>query len=494
MILTQPSLTGGLEGLTVHKPSVFGFNLSPAAYPDRFAILCVGALTLGALAVLNVRRGVSGRRYLAVRANERGAASVGVSVPGAKLGAFAISAALAGLSGALATFEFQVADFSSYDVFQSITALAFTVVGGIGFVAGAIFASVSSAGGLVANFFSNVVHLNTINDWLIILSGLFVIQIMIQFPDGAVVGIARQVDFVIGFARGRHAPPIAPRVTHSEGDRPTLALDRAGHISPSETVLVARNISVTYGGVTAVDNVSLQLTAGKVLAVVGPNGAGKTSLIDALTGFTPVSAGTIELRGHDITGLRAFNRSRMGLGRTFQNLELFEDLSVRENILTGLDTQSRFTYTKDLVRPGRASLNNAANAAIAALGIEKDLDTIVANLPQGRRRMVAIARLIAREPIAIMLDEPAAGLSGSERRTACKLFRALADQLGAAVLLVEHNVDVVAEVSDEIIVLDFGRVIAAGPATAVLQDPIVKAAFLGQMSTQTHEHFPIEAT
>jgi ABC-type branched-subunit amino acid transport system ATPase component len=120
---------------------------------------------------------------------------------------------------------------------------------------------------------------------------------------------------------------------------------------------------------------------------------------------------------------------------------------------------------------------------VSLLGLEADLDTIVADLPQGRRRMVAITRLVAQEPAAIMLDEPAAGLSGSERRTACGLFRALADQLGAAVLLVEHNIDVVATTCDQLVVLDFGKVIASGAAADVLRDPVVREAYLGRLSS-----------
>jgi sulfate-transporting ATPase len=213
---------------------------------------------------------------------------------------------------------------------------------------------------------------------------------------------------------------------------------------------------------------------------MGPNGAGKTSLIDAISGFTRMATGSIELLGQDITGHRAFSRARLGLGRTFQNLELFDDMSVRENILAAQDGFSRSAYVGDMVHPGKGELTDAAERAVRALGLERYLATTVADLPQGRRRMVAIARLIAQEPAAILLDEPAAGLSGSERRNACGLFRALAEQLGAAVLLVEHNVDVISASTDELIVLDFGRVIASGATQGVLDDPSVRAAYLGK--------------
>ena len=197
--------------------------------------------------------------------------------------------------------------------------------------------------------------------------------------------------------------------------------------------------------------------------------------------------GTIQLLGEDVTGLRAVARARLGIGRTFQNLELFDDLSVRENIQTGLDTRGPWSYVADLVRPRAANLNQQTIAAVVMLGLEEHLETVVADLPQGLRRLVAIARVVAQEPVAILMDEPAAGLNGAERRTAATLFRALADQFGAAVLVVEHNIDVVASCCDELVAINFGKVIARGPTSDVLRDPAVRQAYLGRISD---EHAP----
>jgi sulfate-transporting ATPase len=167
------------------------------------------------------------------------------------------------------------------------------------------------------------------------------------------------------------------------------------------------------------------------------------------------------------------------VARTFQNLELFEDLTVRENLLAACDSHDRGAYLTTLFRPGRSGLPPLAGAAAEALGLDGELDTIVSGLPQGRRRLLAIARLIARSPSVICLDEPAAGLSGPERKLVAQLFRSLAEDFGAAVLLVEHNVDVVSETCDELLVLDFGRVIASGASRCVLNDPVVREAYLG---------------
>ncbi len=499
MILNEPGLTGGYNGLPVNNPSLFGLDVDPAAHPTRFAIVCGVGLALGCFAVLNIRRGVSGRRYVSVRANERGAASLGVSVAGAKLGAFAVSAGLAGLAGSLAVFQFNIADFSSYDVFNSITQITFTMLAGIGFVGGAILAGVSAPGGLFANFVENVLHWASINAWLPVISGYFVMDVMVRFPDGAILSfraMATQRPFAplvkhgkALVARGRAALPAvgatgpsgrqdAASIAEPNGRGETLIAN--SRVSPGQTVLVANGIRVAYGSVHAVDDVSIDLKAGQLVGVIGPNGAGKTSLIDALTGFYPVQSGTIELLGQDVTHDRAHIRARLGMGRTFQNLELFDDLSVRENVLAALDSRSRLSYGTDLVKPSRGALNPAAMAAVSMLGLEPYLDAIVADLPQGQRRMVAIARVVAQEPVAILMDEPAAGLNGAERRTAAELFRALAHQFGAAVLLVEHNIDVVAASCDYVIAMSFGHVIASGPTADVLRDPLVREAYLGR--------------
>jgi sulfate-transporting ATPase len=369
---------------------------------------------------------------------------------------------------------------------------------------------VSAPGGVIANFIANVLHWTSVNEWLPVFSGYFVMDVMVRFPDGAVTSfgaMANQRPFkpvvkgvraavargramvaaVTAPAWGRHARA-AESVSGPNGRAETLIAN--SRVTTGQTVLMARDICVAYGSVRAVDNVSLDLKAGQLVGVIGPNGAGKTSLIDALTGFHPVHSGTIDLLGQDVTRIRAHARARLGMGRTFQNLELFDDLSVRENILTALDSRSRFKYATDLVHPGRGALNPAALAAVSMLGLDTHLDDIVADLPQGQRRMVAIARVVAQEPVAILMDEPAAGLNGSERRTASELFRALAHEFGAAVLLVEHNIDVVAASCDYVIALNFGRVIAAGPTAEVLRDAVVREAYLGRIASEDGRAVP----
>ncbi|MCW2982724.1 MAG: transporter related protein, partial [Conexibacter sp.] len=217
----------------------------------------------------------------------------------------------------------------------------------------------------------------------------------------------------------------------------------------------------------------------KVIGLIGPNGAGKTSLIDAVTGFT-ASEGSMKLDGQEIGGLSAVRRTRAGLSRSFQSLELFDDSTVLDNIRAACDPADRLSYVRDLVRPRQPELPGNAIAAIKEFKLEGDLDTIAEDLSYGKRRLLAIARAVARQPSVLLLDEPAAGLGDVETAELVHVVRRLAEDWGMGVLVVEHDMNFVMNVCDEIVVLDFGKTIAAGPPDLVRTDPIVRAAYLGE--------------
>ncbi|MCZ7525369.1 MAG: ATP-binding cassette domain-containing protein [Acidimicrobiia bacterium] len=229
----------------------------------------------------------------------------------------------------------------------------------------------------------------------------------------------------------------------------------------------------------AVDNVSLRVEPGQVVGLIGPNGAGKTTLIDAVTGFVRPAGGEVVLDGASVNRWSARRRAVAGMGRSFQGLELFETMSVRDNLLTASDRRDALAYLTDLVRPGRGRLGPAAAAAVSDFELAEDLDRRVDELSYGRRRLVAIARAIATEPSVLLLDEPAAGLDPVETEELGRLVRRLADEWGLAVLLVEHDVKLVLDVCDRVAVLDFGRRIAEGEPDVVRHDPLVVAAYLG---------------
>lgn len=217
--------------------------------------------------------------------------------------------------------------------------------------------------------------------------------------------------------------------------------------------------------------------------LIGPNGAGKTSLIDALTGFTK-STGTVKVDGLDISSASAASRVHAGMARSFQSLELFEDTSVFENLSLAADPQDMGSYFRDLVWPKIPKFKPEVVRAIKAFELDDDLHREVSDLSYGKRRLLAIARAVAMHPSVLLLDEPAAGLSSVESLELARVVRQLADDWGIAILVVEHDMNFVMGVCDDIVVLDFGRMIAHGSPEEVRNDPNVIAAYLGQKSDE----------
>ncbi len=244
--------------------------------------------------------------------------------------------------------------------------------------------------------------------------------------------------------------------------------------------LEARGITVRYGGTTAVNTVDLFVRPGQITGLIGPNGAGKTSFIDAVTGFTKISEGAILLDGQDVSSWSTTKRARAGVGRSFQALELFEDCSVIDNLKAASDPRDFVSYLRDLFYPKEAKLTATTISAIREFDLEGDLGRGVDDLSYGKRRLLAIARAVAAQPSVLLLDEPAAGLNESESRELAKLVKRLADDWGMAILLVEHDVNFVMSVCNEVVVLDFGSKISHGTPNEVRNDPAVIAAYLGQ--------------
>jgi branched-chain amino acid transport system ATP-binding protein len=249
--------------------------------------------------------------------------------------------------------------------------------------------------------------------------------------------------------------------------------------SPAVTALLEVSaLRVTYGGVTAVNDVDLVVPERRLVGLIGPNGAGKTSIIDALTGYHAPSGGRVTFDGEDITSLRAYKRARRGLGRTFQSVELFDDLSVEENLLVASERVGVGKALRDLVLPIRPPDRTAIDWALALCGLEDVADRGPSELSHGRRKLVGVARALAQRPRLVLLDEPAAGLDTDESVVLGTHLRSLPDS-GVSVLLVDHDMGLVLSVCDDVYVLDFGQVIAHGTPAEIRADEAVIAAYLG---------------
>ncbi|MBK9179134.1 MAG: ABC transporter ATP-binding protein [Acidimicrobiales bacterium] len=257
----------------------------------------------------------------------------------------------------------------------------------------------------------------------------------------------------------------------------------AGGAVTGEGLLEAREISVTFGGLRALEEVDLAVAEGSLVGLIGPNGAGKTTFIDAVTGFVPLSGGRLRFGGQDLTGLPAHQRARAGLTRTFQSLELFDDLDVRENLLVAAERPRWWHVLADVVRPGRRRAEEGVAYGLELLGIADLASRFPNELSQGQRKLVGVARALASSPRLVLLDEPAAGLDSAESELlGCHLRQLLGH--GITVLLVDHDMGLVLSVCDDIFVLEFGQVIAHGPPSVIRRDEAVIGAYLGEQSRE----------
>ena len=531
----NPDYDGGFAGAPVSDPKIFGVDLGVGAghsYPHlSFGILCLIVLLLAAGGVALVRRSRLARSS-AVLANERSAAAAGVSVAQVKLIAFAIGGFLAGLGGAMLAYQQTSADYSSYTAVGSVTFFATVYIAGITSVSGGINAGVIAAGGIAYTLVNNGVPL-----WIYVLlvglllvgivqlvrptlaraalavvglgsvaaaiahhggiqlgayyaaiSGVLLILTVILNPEGIVGPVHTKLAALRQKLAARRSPgpaispAIPPAVAPAEAELVAAELvaattePQARPLAPQASdrpLLTVSGVGVRYGGVIANEDVSFEVFPGEILGLIGPNGAGKTTLIDAITGYARAT-GSVELLGAKLDARKPFQRSRDGLGRTFQGIELYDDLSVRENVEVGM-TAARFSR----VAPADGAPPSAdIDAYFKILDLQAVADQPVQQLSVGQRQLVSIARALAGRPTIVLLDEPAAGLDVSESRWLGERLRAIRDA-GTTVLMVDHDMGLVLDVCDRIVVLDLGKIVAVGTPQEIEGNDVVKRAYLG---------------
>jgi sulfate-transporting ATPase len=445
------------DGRQVSSPEMFGLDLSigsGAAFPRmQFGLFALVMLIVVAWGVARLRTSALGSAMLAVRANEHSAAGIGVNVVGVKIASFALASFIAGIGGSLLAYRQGTITFNSFTALGGLALLTTVYLAGITSVSGGILAGITAATGVVYLAADRWVSLGR---WFVVITGVGLIVTLIQYPEG--------------LASAGHQ--LARRLHRFRLFRPPhrrLALpDEAAPAPASGTVLAVEHLTVRYGGVVAVSDVGLHVDAGTVVGLIGPNGAGKTSLIDAVTGFTPAE-GSVVLHGDRVDGLKAHARVRRGLARTFQSLELYDDLTVEENVSAALFGTAREH------RHGQLA------AALDRVGLSELAEREAGELSQGERQLVSIARACAADPSVLLLDEPAAGLGPRDTRQLGERIRAIAAS-GTGVLLVDHDVGLVLDICDYIYVLDFGAVLVEGEADVIRSDKAFADAYLGTLA------------
>lgn len=472
-IILLPDLTGGSTGANLST----GFAYETMKKPMSLAL----ALALAALCYLfwATSKSKSGRALRAIRENPEAAQTMGIDVVAYKNMAFLASAVIAGLAGAFYAHSVGSLDNGDFRFNRAVDILGYAVLGG----SGAWFGPILGAGFLTAlpillrdGLGSSIGFLKNFAQLPNILSGLALMLVIIFAPGGLASAFPRT-------SRRRGAAAPASVVTVSAA--PDSAGRARGDFLPASAPLLSlKGLGRSFGGVEALADLSLELEEGKIYGLIGPNGAGKTTLINLVSGLIAPSSGKIEWLGADMRGRRAHRLARAGIARTFQNIELFDEMTVLENVVVGHHIRLRSGLIAQWLRlPSQrreeAESRDEAMGLLEKLGLAALADQEADKLSYGDQRRVEIARALALEPRLLLLDEPAAGMN--ERETA-----ALGDFIvdlkrhGVTMLVVEHHMDLIMGICDEIAVLNFGRKIAQGEPAAVSRDEAVLEAYLGR--------------
>ncbi|EOS78404.1 branched-chain amino acid transport system ATP-binding protein [Lachnospiraceae bacterium 10-1] len=250
-------------------------------------------------------------------------------------------------------------------------------------------------------------------------------------------------------------------------------------------LLEVKNLGISFGGLRAVDDFEISINKGRLYGLIGPNGAGKTTVFNLLTGVYKPSEGVIKLDSHNITGLKTVEINKAGIARTFQNIRLFKDLSVIDNVKAGLHNHFKYSTIEGILRmpsffKTEKAMTEKAMELLKVFELDQEAEYLAANLPYGKQRKLEIARALATDPKLLLLDEPAAGMNPNETKELMDTIRFVRDNFDMTILLIEHDMKLVSGICEELTVLNFGRILAQGPTGKVLNDPQVITAYLGE--------------
>jgi branched-chain amino acid transport system permease protein len=461
--VTNAQIAGGAEGISaIPVPTLPGVDLS-SEYLYYYFELIIFAVGL-AFGLFVVRTGL-GRRMRAMRDDALAAGALGVEVPMLRMTAFLLASVYGGIGGVLYAGLIRYVAPESFNIANMFLLLAMVIIGGrqslVGCVLGAVALSVVR---------ELLVDHPTIAQ---LAYGAVVVLVVVFVPTG-LAGLPARVRGAVGRRRGEN---IAAQL------RPFQPYESRADAGETGTLLNVDGVSKQFRGLKALDGVSLSVAAGEIRGVVGPNGSGKTTLFNVISGLYRPTAGRVAFRGQDMTGRPPYRLARAGMSRTFQNLRLFGDLTVRENVLVALDRSRtadswRYVLRPLSVRRRDRQLRTRADAVLDRYGLAEFAAQPPKSLPYGTQRRVEIARAVAAGPTLLLLDEPAAGLNGEEVRQLSEMVRSIRDS-GITVIIIEHNMGLVMSLCERVTVLAGGAVIAEGTPAEVASTPAVIEAYLG---------------
>jgi branched-chain amino acid transport system permease protein len=484
-----PSVTNGAMGLNgVAAPHLFGYDFGVDATPYYYVGLALVAFLI--LTSQRLKDSRIGRAWMAIREDEIAAAAMGVDRVRFKLLAFAIGAAFAGATGTFYVAKLQTATPEMFMFPVSVMVLVMVVFGGIGSVWGVV------VGALLLQILQSW-FLQDLSQWLHALGRLVNIEWLQH------VELASSIELIFGFIlvlmmlyRREGLIPATRRVAPLSLDEQTAQVGRGGfdrlpataasNRSASGPLLEVSDLTVRFGGLVALRSVELSVPAQAVVAVIGPNGSGKSTLFNVVTGVVPAGRGSIRFGGEEIDQLRPHAILERGVARTFQNIRLFPNLTVIENVMIGMHARLDTGPVGALLRLPASRREEAAAREHAREILElfgnrllPRADHLAASLSYANRRRTEIARALATQPKLLLLDEPTAGMNPAETLELADQIKSL-NRNGLTILLIEHKLDVVAMLADQVIVLDHGEKIAEGPPEAVRRDEEVIRAYLGR--------------